>query len=30
MAELEKNLDVFQVKALTDSFLREANARRSR
>ena len=30
MAELEKNLDVLQVKALTDSFLREANARRSR
>ena len=30
MAELEKKLDIFQVKALTDSFLREAHARRPR
>ncbi len=30
VAELEKKLDMFQVKALTDSFLREAHARRPR
>ena len=30
VAQLEKKMDVFQVKALTDTFLNEAHARRPR